>query len=41
MKDEFERTQTKQRKVGDFMYAAQSWTIERRVITWLEYDEHP
>lgn len=37
MKDEFERTQTKQREVGEFMYAAQSWPTERRVITRLEY----
>jgi hypothetical protein len=39
MKDEFERTKTKQREVGEFMYAAQSWPIERRVITRLEYGE--
>ena len=39
MQDEFERTQTKQREVGEFMYAAQSWPIERRVITRLEYGE--
>jgi len=39
MKDEFERTQIKQREVGEFMYAAQSWPIERRVITRLEYGE--
>jgi len=39
MKDEFARTQTKQREVGEFMYAAQSWPIERRVITRLEYGE--
>lgn len=39
MKDEFERTKTKQREVGEFMYAAQSWQIERRVITRLEYGE--
>lgn len=37
MKDEFERTQTKQREIGEFMYAAQSWARERRVITRLEY----
>ena len=28
MKDEFARTQTKQREVGEFMYAAQSWSVE-------------
>ena len=39
MKDEFERTQTKQREVDEFMYAAQSWPLERRVITRLEYGE--
>ena len=37
MKDAFEQTQAKQREVGDFMYAAQSWAQERRVITRLEY----
>lgn len=37
MKDEFERTQTKQREIGEFMYATQSWARERRVITRLEY----
>lgn len=39
MKDEFALTQTKQREIGEFMYAAQSWPIERRVITRLEYGE--
>ena len=39
MKDEFERTKVKQREIGEFMYAAQSWPIERRVITRLEYGE--
>lgn len=39
MKDEFVHTKTKQREVGEFMYAAQSWPIERRVITRLEYGE--
>jgi hypothetical protein len=37
MQEEFERTQVKQREVGEFLYAAQSWPIERRVITRLEY----
>jgi hypothetical protein len=39
MKDEFERTQIKQREVGEFMYAAQSWPMARRVITRLEYGQ--
>jgi hypothetical protein len=39
MKDEFVATHTKQREVGEFMYAAQSWAKERRVITRLEYGE--
>lgn len=37
MKDEFEHTVVKQREIGEFMYAAQSWLKERRVITRLEY----
>ncbi len=37
MKDEFEATGLKQREVGEFVYAAQSWARERRVITRLEY----
>ena len=37
MKDEFVRTAHKQREVGEFVYAAQSWARERRVITRLEY----
>lgn len=37
MRDEFEQTGLKQREVGEFMYAAQSWAQERRVITRLEY----
>lgn len=39
MKDEFEHTGIKQREIGEFMYAAQSWAKERRVITRLEYGE--
>jgi len=39
MKDEFESTGRKQREVGEFMYAAQTWAKERRVITRLEYGE--
>ena len=37
MKDAFEQTGRKQREVGEFVYAAQSWARERRVITRLEY----
>ena len=39
MKDEFKRTGIKQRQIGEFSYAAQSWATERRVITRLEYGE--
>ena len=39
MKDEFERTAHKQREVGEFVYAAQRWARQRRVITRLEYGE--
>src|SRR5206468_8327105 len=39
MKDEFEATGLKQREVGEFVYAAQSWARERRVITRREYGE--
>ncbi len=39
MKDEFAHSGTKQREVGEFLYAAQSWPKERRVITRLEYGE--
>lgn len=39
MKDAFEHTGLKQREVGEFVYAAQSWARERRVITRLEYGE--
>jgi hypothetical protein len=35
-KDDYERTGAKQRLVGEFSYAAQSWPHERRVITRLE-----
>lgn len=37
LRDEFERTQVKQRWVDEFIYAADSWNIERRVLTRLEY----
>jgi hypothetical protein len=39
MKDEFKLTGLKQREIGEFTYAAQSWAAERRVITRLEYGE--
>lgn len=39
LKDEYEQTQTKQREVGEFAYAAQTWARERRVITRLEWGE--
>jgi Transposase DDE domain group 1 len=39
MKDVFDQTGLKQREVGEFVYAAQSWVKERRVITRLEYGE--
>jgi hypothetical protein len=39
MKDAFEQTGLKQREVGEFVYAAQSWARQRRVITRLEYGE--
>ena len=39
MKETFEQTGLKQREVGEFVYAAQSWARERRVITRLEYGE--
>ena len=37
MKDAFEQTGLKPREIGEFVYAAQSWAKERRVITRLEY----
>lgn len=39
MKDEFAHSGIKQREVGEFVYAAESWARERRVITRLEYGE--
>ncbi len=39
MKETFEQTRLKQREVGEFVYAAQSWARERRVITRLEFGE--
>ena len=35
--DEYERSGTKQRLIDEFSYAADSWDIERRVITRLEH----
>ena len=37
MKDQYEQSSAKQRWVGEFSYAAQSWSHERRVITRLEW----
>jgi hypothetical protein len=39
MKDSYTTTGLKQREIGEFAYAAQSWAKERRVITRLEYGE--
>ena len=39
IKDAFEHTGAKQREIGAFMYATQSWAKERRVITRLQYGE--
>ena len=35
--DEYERSGTKQRLIDEFSYAADSWDVERRVITRLEH----
>jgi hypothetical protein len=37
LQEQYETTQTKQREIGEFTYAADSWDQERRVITRLEY----
>jgi len=37
LQEQFEQTQTKQRLVDEFAYAAQSWRCERRVLTRLEW----
>lgn len=37
MADRYAVTGLKQREIGEFTYAAESWGIERRVITRLEY----
>ena len=39
MKDEYEHSGHKQRLIGEFDYAAQTWPHERRVITRLEWGE--
>ena len=39
MKEEYQRSGVKQRELGDFLYAAQSWARQRRVITRLEYGQ--
>ena len=39
LKDQYECTGAKQRLVGEFSYAAQSWPHERRVVTRLEWGE--
>jgi hypothetical protein len=39
MKDQYQQSGLKQRELGEFLYAAQTWTKERRVITRLEYGE--
>ena len=39
MQEAFEQTGLKQREVGEFVYAAQSWARERRVITRLEFGQ--
>ncbi len=37
--DAFKQTGVKQRLIGEFVYAAKSWSQERRVITRLEYGQ--
>jgi len=37
LKEQYEQSGLKQREIGEFRYAADSWDIERRVITRLEY----
>ena len=39
MADAYRVSGTKQRLIGDFFYAAKSWSHERRVITRLEYGD--
>lgn len=37
MKAQWDATQVKQRAVGELRYAADSWKLERRIVTRLEY----
>ena len=37
LQEQYEQSGLKQREIGEFRYAADSWDIERRVITRLEY----
>ena len=37
MKEAYEQSAEKQREIGEFAYAAQSWDIPRCVVTRLEY----
>ena len=39
MKEQYQQSGLKQRELGEFLYAAQTWAQERRVITRLEYGE--
>jgi len=39
LRGQFDQTKIKQRYIDQFHYAAQSWNIERRVITRLEYGQ--
>ena len=37
LREQYDKTQTKQRHIGEFRYAAESWNAERRIVTRLEY----
>ena len=37
MKEAYQQSGEKQREIGEFVYAAQSWDIPRRVVSRLEY----
>ena len=37
MKEAYQQSGEKQREIGEFVYAAQSWDIPRRGVTRLEY----
>jgi hypothetical protein len=39
MKEQYQQSGLKQREIGEFLYAAQTWAQERRVITRLEWGE--